>query len=37
MEWYELKIIEIRALKGLFVSMRKEIRGDWIKLRNEEL
>jgi hypothetical protein len=32
-----LRIIEIRALRGLIVPKREEIRGDWIKLRNEEL
>jgi hypothetical protein len=32
-----LRVIEIRALRGLIVPRREEITGDWIKLHKEEL
>jgi hypothetical protein len=32
-----LRIIEIRAPRGLIVPKREEITGDWVKLRKEEL
>jgi hypothetical protein len=36
-EEHRLRMFENRVLRGIFVSKRDEVTGEWRKLHNEEL